>query len=192
MADRYSSFAELAASEQIDVDYRIRIEDRGTSIIVIAPHGGHIEPGTSQIAAAIANAELSLYAFEGVRPGRPHGDLHITSTNFDEPNALNLVRRTQTAIAIHGRRDKEGPSVWVGGLATFLRDKLVSALNSAGFDATIAKGHLAARDARDICNRGMSGAGVQFELARTLRGQLTADTHMMRAFCNAIRVEILG
>jgi hypothetical protein len=65
MGDRYARFAALAAEETLGVHYRIRLADRGTPFVVLAPHGGKIEPGTSQIAAAIARDDDSLYGFEG-------------------------------------------------------------------------------------------------------------------------------
>ena len=52
--DKYSNFGALSRSERRDVDYRICIDVRAGSVAVIAPHGGNIEPGTSEVAAAIA------------------------------------------------------------------------------------------------------------------------------------------
>jgi phage replication-related protein YjqB (UPF0714/DUF867 family) len=44
---------------------------------VIAPDGGSIEPGTSEIALKIAGLDFSFYAFEGRR--KQHNNcLHIT------------------------------------------------------------------------------------------------------------------
>ncbi|WP_246657154.1 poly-gamma-glutamate hydrolase family protein [Methylocystis sp. B8] len=43
MADRYDSFATLAANEIEGVDYRIRVDERASPFAVIAPHGGLIE-----------------------------------------------------------------------------------------------------------------------------------------------------
>ena len=113
MADQYSNFADLAAHERLGTDYRILVHDCGSMIAVIAPHGGRIEPGTSEIAGAVAGNDLSLYSFEGIRRGRAHGELHITSPRFDEPQALGLVAAVETAIAIHGRADTKDPAVWV-------------------------------------------------------------------------------
>ena len=102
MPDQYANFTALAAKETLGTDYQIFLTDRGTPAVVIAPHGGCIEPGTSEIAKAIAGDDLSVYIFEGLG-NRPHGDLHIASHRFDEPNGLELVIAAQTAIAIHGR-----------------------------------------------------------------------------------------
>lgn len=187
MADRYSSFAQLAAHERLGVDYRIHVDDRRSTVAVIAPHGGRIEPGSSEIATAIAGDDLSLYSFEGIRRGRAHGDLHITSTRFDEPHALELLAAMETAIAIHGRADSEDPAVWVGGRDFRLRDAVISALNAAEFKTCRCEGRLAGADPANICNRTASGAGVQLELPRSLRDFLLAHNDQMQEFARAVR-----
>jgi phage replication-related protein YjqB (UPF0714/DUF867 family) len=192
MADQYSSFGELAASEKVGLDYRIHVENRGTPVGIIAPHGGRVEPGTLEIAAAIAGDTLSFYAFEALRSQGCRGSLHITSTNFDEPQALALVGGVQKAVAIHGRADNGDPrTVSVGGLDTVLRDELVATLTAAGFvAAAISQGYLAGRDPANICNRGTSSAGVQLELPRALRTRLMADPARLAAFRDAIRAAV--
>lgn len=185
MMDRYRSFDELAANERLGIDYRIRIEDRGAQFVILAPHGGWIEPATSEIAEAIAADDLSFYAFESLKEGS-HGDFHITSHRFDEPRAVDLVGRSWMAIAIHGRRDEGRDAVWLGGLATSLRDAIGASLRAAGFDAEV-NHRLPGIDPANICNRTVSGEGVQLELRRTLRRRLMADGDLLRAFCAATR-----
>jgi phage replication-related protein YjqB (UPF0714/DUF867 family) len=194
MADQYSSFAELAASEKVGLDYRIHVENRGTPVAIIAPHGGRVEPGTLEIAAAIAGEALSFYAFEALRGEGNRASLHITSTNFDEPQALALVGGVQKAVAIHGRADDGDPrTVSVGGLDTVLRDEIIAALMAAGFvAAAISQGYLAGRDPANICNRGTTSAGVQLELPRTLRTQLMAEPARLAAFRDAVRAAVAG
>ena len=79
-----------------------------------APHGGGIEPGTSELAEAIASKELSFYVFEGVKRVE-NGQLHITSTRFDEPVWARLLARAERVIAIH-REDSDETVVFLGGL----------------------------------------------------------------------------
>ena len=188
MVDRYSSFEELAASEQLGKDYCIREKDRRTPCVILAPHGGKIEPGTSEIAEAIAGTDLSFYAFEALRNG-PHGDLHITSHLFDEPRAIALVGRSHTAIAIHGRRDDGTQAVWWGGRAIALREAISASLCDAGFKA-VPNERLPGCKPTNICNRTCCHEGVQLELPRSLRQQLMRDADLLRRFCEAIRKAI--
>lgn len=74
-----------------------------------------------------------------------------------------------------------------------LRDEIVAALRAAGFIAAIVtQGRLAGRDLANICNRGVTGAGVQLELPWTLRAQLTAEPARLAAFCGAVRRAVVG
>lgn len=188
MADRYDSFTTLAANEIEGVDYRIRVDERASPVAVVAPHGGLIERGTSEIAAAIAADRFSLYCFEGLR--KVDGQrLHITSTRFDEPQALALVTAAEVAIGVHGRKDRgDEASIWVGGLHEILRDAICEVLASAGFKAKpVGDGHrLAGRDPANICNRGRCGAGVQLELPRALRLALVHEASSRAAFATAV------
>ncbi|MCV9937696.1 poly-gamma-glutamate hydrolase family protein [Boseaceae bacterium BT-24-1] len=193
MADRYANFAELSKVEKIDFDYRILLRDLSTPIVVLAPHGGWIEPGSSNVATAIACEDHSLYLFEGIRRGRPHRDLHITSTRFDEPLATRLVSSAQTAIAIHGRGDGDDPrTVWLGGRNTSLGTAIAQSIGTAGFEVMVAERRLAGREALNICNRGTSGGGVQLELPRTLRDELLLDEFKLLLFRDAVREAMLA
>ena len=100
MPDKYESYAELRASEAPDA-FEITVFDRNTPAVIVAPHGGKIELGTTEITAAMAQDIFSAYAFTG-KKASDNSDLHITSTKFDEPMALALVSRSEYCVAIHG------------------------------------------------------------------------------------------
>jgi len=190
MADRYESFAALAEIEKEGVHYRIRVVETSSPVAILAPHGGFIEPGTSQIAAAIATDAYSLYCFESLAPRRRGEGLHITSTRFDEPRALRLIEASDVVVGVHGCKSGDDEAVtWVGGLHERLRDAIRDRLAQAGFDAkSVGDGHpLAGRDASNICNRGRRGAGVQLETPRGLRRALVADNLRLDAFAAAVR-----
>src|SRR5215475_5685832 len=59
MSDKYANFAELARKEVAGVDYRILVRQATSSFAIVAPQGGGIEPGTSEIADAVAESDLS-------------------------------------------------------------------------------------------------------------------------------------
>ena len=91
-ARAYRSYADLARAQTRGRDYRIVVERRPASpVAVIAPHGGGIENGTSELARAIAASDFSLYLFEGLRRSRNYTALHLTSRCFDEPQCLGLI-----------------------------------------------------------------------------------------------------
>lgn len=187
MVDSYRCFAELAAGERLGADYQIVVRDRGSFFAAIAPHGGWIEPGTSELAGAIAADDHSYYAFEGLRRGRAHRDLHITSHRFDEPQGVALVAGCRSVIAVHGRTDSKDPSTWLGGRHDTLCLAIAAALATVGFEARLAVGSLAGTDAANICNKTADGAGVQLELPRALRDRLLEDEKLMAAYSGAIR-----
>lgn len=189
MTDLYRNFAALAASTKAGADYRIRAEDRASPILVMAPHGGGIERGTSEVAREIAREDHSLYLFEGLRRSG-NGELHITSTNFDEPTAQRLLERAETVIAVHGREDGDDlATVWLGGRATALRDAISESLRASGFQAATAQ-QLPGLEQSNICNRGRSTAGVQLELPFSLRRKLIDEDALLKSFGKAIRAAL--
>ncbi len=193
MADQYDSFAALAANEIEGVHYRIRVVARPSPVAVVAPHGGLIEPGTSEAATAIAQQTHSLYCFESLSRRASGDGLHITSTCFDEPQALRLVALSETVVGVHGRKNgADEASIWVGGLHEALRDDIAGRLLRAGFraEAIGERRPLAGRDPANICNRGRLGAGVQLELPRALRVTFAQDSALLDAFARAVRAAL--
>lgn len=157
----------MASTEQEEYDFRREMCLRPSPTAVIAIHGGSIEPGTSELARAIAGDELSYYLFEGIKP-RGNGILHIASTRFDDPLCLDVVERSDTVVAVHGSNRNDAVAL-VSGLAEDLVEKLIRALNTEGFTAGRDIGRCGGTDPRNICNRGSLGRGAQIEMSRGLR-----------------------
>ncbi len=179
--DKYADFAELAMHEQPQQDYVISVLDRqelGAPAVIIAIHGGRIEFGTSELARSVAGADCSLYTFEGVKPRRNAG-LHITSTNFDEPQARELVGRHSTCVSLHGCSGGR-PRVHVGGRDSVLATRIALVLRAAGFEALRPGDHgfaaqLGGVAQANICNATSTGAGVQLELSTGLRASFFTE-----------------
>lgn len=171
--DHYRNFAELKHHETEFRDYRIRVRERESGTIILAPHGGRIERGTSQIAEALAGNEHTFYAFEGMKPCiNANRILHITSNHFDEPTALAAVKRAERVIAIHGARGSEC-AVYLGGLDLELRREVLDSLKSAGFHACDDPSPTRqGKGPTNICNRGKTGHGLQVELTFGLRKRM--------------------
>ncbi|MEY4548629.1 MAG: hypothetical protein RL685_4824 [Pseudomonadota bacterium] len=167
--DRYADFAELARQERAGVDYRIRLSSASAAFAIVAPHGGGIEPGTSELAEAVAGERLSFYAFEGLKRSG-NAALHVTSTRFDEPLGLALVARCDSVLTLHGEQGLDpAVEVHLGGLDEVVGARIGQALGERGFRVRRAVGLFAGREPENLCNRGRSGRGVQLELSRALR-----------------------
>jgi phage replication-related protein YjqB (UPF0714/DUF867 family) len=167
MNDKYSDFHHLAEHEQEGRDWRIR-EHHAGPVLILAPHGGGIEPGTSELAEAIAGNEHSLYLFEGLKASG-NRDLHITSSCFDEPRCRAMLADAETVVAVHGE-DSDEQVVFIGGLDNGLAARVSAGLAAAGFVASPPnRVHLEGRAQSNICNGGRTGAGVQLEIADGLR-----------------------
>jgi phage replication-related protein YjqB (UPF0714/DUF867 family) len=167
MADKYSTFDELKHTEQAGA-YRVAVRDLGSRVAIVAPHGGGIEPGTSEVSRAIAQDDLSLYLFEGTKD-QANSDLHITSTKFNEPECLQLLKGVEVAVTVHGEGgDRE--VVYLGGRNGDLGERLRAELESHGFHVERhTSPWLQGADPDNICNRCASGMGVQLELSAGLR-----------------------
>jgi phage replication-related protein YjqB (UPF0714/DUF867 family) len=177
MADKYASFADMADHNTEGVDYWIQYQLRNSTVAIVAPHGGGIEPGTSELAYAIAGDDLSFYVFEAIKPSH-NQDLHITSTNFFEPRCDSVLASCSVVVTVHGQHDKTS-EVFVGGKtgstavdANKLRDAIKSALQDKNIAVVKPPKAIQGEDKLNLCNRGTSGAGIQLELSHGLRASM--------------------
>ncbi|MFG2291733.1 poly-gamma-glutamate hydrolase family protein [Streptomyces sp. NPDC048603] len=169
------------------------------STAILAPHGGAIEPGTTELCLAIAGyshkestgstmptaltglVQRDYWMFESLTED---DTLHVTSTHCDDPAALAVCANNLYAVSVHGFRPKSGPEkqILIGG-----RDRRLMANLAWAFDKHGLKPHpddrdlsvtvtVAAADARlngddvqNIVNRTRTGAGAQLETSTALR-----------------------
>jgi phage replication-related protein YjqB (UPF0714/DUF867 family) len=170
----YRGFADLAAAQVRGRDYEIDVRHRPTSpVAVIAPHGGRIEDGTSEIARAIAADDFNLYLLEGTRPSLNYRALHLTSHRFDEPECLALIRHCPVVVAIHGC-DGRDQRVLLGGREVALKQRMLAALVAESLLALGDGHHFPALREDNVCNRGARGLGVQLEITHPLRRSMEA------------------
>ena len=180
------SFKELADREVEGQDYRIRVELRDAPVLIMAPHGGKIEPATSEIAEAIAGMDYSFYTFEGLKADG-NSVLHIESHLFDEFCALQAVEKADIVVTVHGQIDQRDEFVMVGGLNDGLRSEIEPQLEAAGFKTRPPIEGLMGTDRMNICNRGKLKQGVQLEISRKVRDVLRANRDPLQTFGNAVR-----
>jgi phage replication-related protein YjqB (UPF0714/DUF867 family) len=182
---KYGCFAELAAAERPGRDYRVRIGGPpGSDALIIAPHGGLIEAGTSELAELIAGEDHCLFCFEGLKPRDSNRDLHITSHRFDHPECLALASRANIVLSVHGCLG--ATRIHIGGLDTRLADELAGSLHTAGFPIEPASERYPGRHPLNICNRGLRGKGAQLEITYDLRAAVESRAAIARAVRGAL------
>ncbi len=162
--DKYQNFEELSRNESA---FRVEVVDRSSDVTVIAPHGGRIEPNSSEIAALIAGDTYNLFCFNGLKTDRNH-DLHITSHRFDHPRALELVGKACYVIAVHGCT-VDRPVAYLGGLDTRLITQISRELSLVKIDNQCCPPRFRGTHRDNICNRSRLRRGVQLELSRGIR-----------------------
>ena len=165
---------------------------QGTELVrsvIIAPHGGGIEPGTSELCLAIAGydpatlvarfgdaALRDYWMFEGLR-GSGNAALHVTSSHCDDGVALALCAGAWNALALHGCATAtvglpdDSRTVLVGGRQNELKQRLLSAFDDACIEALDAS-NVEAIDGdspANIANRTLLGMGGHLELTGPLR-----------------------
>jgi phage replication-related protein YjqB (UPF0714/DUF867 family) len=186
------------AEAEANNEFVERLEDNGThtGLVVIAPHGGDIEPHTDQqaerVASRLAAKGVSLWRCKGFKGEAAFARWHITSTDIHEasfPRLSSIISRGFTyAVAFHGFDDPEIPfDILIGGAAPYsLKQEIATAMKGAitGSDITV---HIASQDEKfggdslkNIVNRlTTNGAnGIQIEQsarARSIRWQDIAD-----------------
>ncbi len=191
----------LASSQhcQAGRDYTITSSQQfKTNVVVLSIHGGKIELKTSHISHALAKRyQWNRYDFAGhgtaqCLSGRRNFDvLHVTSSKFDEPQALKLVRAHPKAVSIHGYGNHNGyppGTICVGGrnatqIAEFIRhiennQESFSAYTLIPVDARHLKpgdvcAGLGGTAPRNIVNQTSTGMGLQLELSAQMRNDLT-------------------
>ncbi|MEO8180171.1 MAG: poly-gamma-glutamate hydrolase family protein [Deltaproteobacteria bacterium] len=170
MPDTYANFYALSRDETPGIDFRIHLTRADAAIALVAPHGGGIEPGTSEIAEAIAGERFSCYSFDGLKRSG-NSELHITSTHFDEPMCIALIAQSDVVVTIHGEAgEASDAAVFLGGSNNELGEQIGTALTNSGFLVRPQPNRdLLGLEPCNLCNRGRSARGVQLELSLALR-----------------------
>ncbi|MBY8865442.1 poly-gamma-glutamate hydrolase family protein [Streptomyces sennicomposti] len=219
-ADQYASNTELytrtADREGVDWVRRFRIgapaqltdNARGTSTpvgstAVIAPHGGGIEAGTSELCLAVAGYmpfDTSTDPASAALPDQPQRDYwmfealansaaqHVTSTHCDDPAALAVCTANLYAVSLHGFDDTAVKKINIGGGDARLRRNLLAAFTKYGLTSPAARPEwnvtvvlagaddpINGDDPANIVNRTRTGGGAQLELSTALRKAMFGD-----------------
>ncbi|WP_283135192.1 poly-gamma-glutamate hydrolase family protein [Rhizohabitans arisaemae] len=187
----YPNYATLAQCETEGVDYRrVQVVPAGIQprVAHIAIHGGAIEAPTTQLARHAAVDRVvppadrrSFYSLEGIKPSG-NAKLHITSTQFDEPNGLAVVQASRFTVSWHGASGTTA-TTYVGGRDAVTAARVRSELTAAGFHVTHpVPPNLDGSSPNNIVNRNLRGMGVQLEITRAQREQFFAGGTLTRSW----------
>jgi len=170
VADLYANWAALAAAETAGVDYQLRSAGpAGATWASIAIHGGGIEAGSGEMAREVAGTRMRYYELDGMK-NNGNGNLHITSTNYDEPGGLTAVTTACRCLSFHGYTgDNQVPMTEIGGLDTPLVAQVTRNLQAGGFAVSTASSEIAGTRPANICNRTTTSGGAQLEMSEALR-----------------------
>lgn len=182
--DKYSDYKTLASNEILNRDYKILVQDMGSNISIIAPHGGLIEPKTSLIAKLIANDTFNYYCFEGIKD-KNNQDLHITSHRFDEPKALDLISSSDIIITVHACKDIED-AIYVGGCFKELACHIENALGKFEIKLFKQKNKFPGTHPENICNKGRKKRGIQLEISRGIRDDFQKIFSISTCICKIL------
>ncbi|WP_225823924.1 poly-gamma-glutamate hydrolase family protein [Streptomyces naphthomycinicus] len=219
-ADQYGSNTELytrtADKEGTDWMRRFRIgapvqvtdNARGTSsavssTAVIAPHGGGIEAGTSELCMAVAGYtpfDAGTDPAGAAVQGEPQRDYwmfealansssqHVTATHCDDPAALAVCAGNLYAVSLHGFDDTAVKKIIIGGRDERLKRNLRAAFTKYGLSSPASRPEwnvtvvfasatdpVNGDDPANIVNRTRTGAGAQLELSTALRDAMFGD-----------------
>ncbi len=189
-ADKYKNYAELAAQNTEGVDYRIEVLDLNSPITLMAPHGGPIEPGSSELLREVSRG-LNQYHFIGMKADN-NFDLHLTSANFDEPRAVNLAQKSKTCVSFHGYIGKGENAICIGGANKKLAQEIKTALDKSNPDFEVLYPCLKYPGAhpKNIVNL-CEEQGVQLEMSTTFRDRIQQDEVFKKKIADIIRETIV-
>lgn len=177
--DKYHSMKELQNETIENEDWEIITEDRDSDVTILAIHGGGIEPATSEIARLIANeGQFNYFAFNGIRT-KGNNELHVTSINYDNDIAMNLVKSSERAVTIHGCLGEEDVA-YIGGKDNQLKERIANELNQIGVEVKEAPSHMSGVQDDNIVNCTKNEVGVQIELTSGLRKSLFKNNKFNR------------
>lgn len=177
--DKYKSMTDLQQHTTEGKDWQIHTNDEKNKTVVMAPHGGGIEPGTSEVAREIADKSKSgYYSFSAIRPVN-NQQLHVTSANYNEPKAEQMVGQSDRTVSIH-KTAREGRDAYIGGRDQALRNSISQSLTKEGFNVGEATGNIAGQNPQNIVNRNRNGAGVQIEVSNKAVRSFYKDGNVSR------------
>ncbi len=173
-------------------------DDHHRDLLVIAPHGGQIEPRTDDQAEHVRNlladVGVSCWRCKGWKPdGGAGARWHITSTDISTASFPRLAtvaaRGFRHAVSFHGFTEEGRPDILIGGAAPdplkrVMRAVIAFAVAGTGLSVEIASigDPLDGADEANIVNRLTTDQhnGIQIEQQPQARSGTIPDTNLPR------------
>jgi len=172
---KYKKFSDMSAGEQKGVDYDTHSVYKGPNAYgVFGIHGGKISEVVAHLTDRIAGERHSKYLFSASKESG-NSDLVIKGHQYDDPEALELAHKVPVVVslAISSNKDK---TVLVDGRNEFLADEITNSLREHGFSVKKPfSSHLNGMKKSNIANQGREGVGVQIQLPKDLRNDMTDE-----------------
>ena len=188
-AQKSSSFKDLSLLKKEGQDFEVNLRTGTTQSLVMAIHGGTIEPGTSELADATAGEKHSYYSFTGLVDD--YLSLHLTSTEFDEPRLLVLAQQAQNCLGLHGLKDDQ-IDFCIGGANAEKRKryfKLLSQKFPKWRTCELCCPPNLGTSSQNIVNK-CQFSGVQIEMGSTLRLELKQNPAFMKELSTLLSLEL--
>lgn len=197
--DHYKSFAELTSTNVKGSDYQIEIAKRPSPYLVMAFHGGEIEPGSTELARELAQDRYSYYSFIGIKNNErdalsfTSSDLHLTSARFDDPELLGMARDAQFSIALHGFGGTEA-DFCVGGASVSQRKNLVKILSEKFPSLRSCELCCPPYNGTSLKNpvNASREAGVQIEMSPAVRKRILSDSEFKTSLAQTLEILFIG
>jgi phage replication-related protein YjqB (UPF0714/DUF867 family) len=188
-AQKSSSFKELSLLKKEGKDFEIKLRTGTSDSLVMAIHGGTIEPGTTELANATAGEKHSYYTFTGLVDD--YVGLHLTSIEFDDPRLLVLTQQAKNCLGLHGLKDDQ-IDFCVGG-ANAQKRKSYFQLLSQKFPkwrtCELCCPPNLGTSSKNIVNK-CQLSGVQIEMGSTLRLELKQNPAFLKELSNFLSLEL--
>lgn len=189
ISDSKGDFFDFSLSHIYGQDYEIETKDIGLPCSAFAIHGGLMEKGTDVIAKHFAQRGLNYYTFKIISK-KGLKKAHITSTRFNEPQAVSMAKNSKSVISFHVMADKKD-IICIGGLNKTLAERFVQSLNKGGFKTKYPCKKLPGTNPKNIANLAREG-GVQLEISAKLIKKLDKNPVKLLKFIESAQEAASG